>query len=77
METSRRNVLYFTSTNFKNNSNKKYIYMESRKMYWWTYLQGRNRDADVENGHGDAVGEVEDETNWESSSEAYTLPCVK
>ena len=23
------------------------------KWYRWTYLQGRNRDADVENGHVD------------------------
>ena len=77
METSRRNVLYFTSTNFKNNSNKKYIYMESRKMYWWTYLQGRNRDADVENGLVDTVKEGEGGMNWESSIERYPLPCVK
>ena len=32
--------------------------------YWWTYLQGRNRDTGVENGRVD-VGEGEDVTNWE------------
>ena len=33
-----------------------YIY-NLEKWYWWTYLQGRNTDADVENGLVDAVGE--------------------
>ena len=33
--------------------------MESRKWDWWTYLRGRNRDADVEDGVVDAVGEEE------------------
>jgi len=32
-----------------------YIY-NLEKWYWWTYLQGRNTDADVENGLIDAVG---------------------
>ena len=27
------------------------------KYYWWTYLQGRNRDGDIENRHVDTVGE--------------------
>ena len=34
------------------------------KWYWWIYLQGRNRDADAENG---LVGEEEGKPNWESS----------
>lgn len=50
METSRRNVLHSKSTTFKNNNNKKYIYMESTKMVLINYLQSRNRDTDVENG---------------------------
>ena len=29
------------------------IYVESRKMYRWTYLQSRNRDTDLENKHMD------------------------
>ena len=33
--------------------------MESKKKrYWWTYWQGRNKDADVENRLEDTVGEV-------------------
>ena len=27
----------------------RYIYMESRKMDWWIYLQGNKGDADIEN----------------------------
>jgi len=40
-------------------------------------LQGRNRDADVENGHVDAVGERESGMNWESSTDIHTLLCGK
>ena len=42
--------------------------MESRKivqMNLLTYLQDRNRDADIEKGHVDIVGEGEGGTNWE------------
>ena len=45
------------------------------KWYWWTYLQGRNRDSDRENRLVDTVGEEQGGTNWESSIEIYTLPC--
>ena len=57
------------------------------KRYWWTYLQGRNRD--VENRLVDTAGKGEGVMNWESSiaiqtlyrlshqgSPIYTLPCV-
>ena len=47
------------------------------KCYWWTYLQGRNRDADMEDSPVDTVGEEEGEMNWESSIDKYTPPCVK
>ena len=45
------------------------------KWYWWTYLQGRNRDADIENlgTHGEGEGGM----NSESSIEAFPLPYVK
>ena len=33
------------------------------KWYWWTYLQGRNRDADVENGLLGTAGGGEDGAN--------------
>ena len=32
------------------------------KWYWWTYLQGRNRGTDVENGLVDTVGEQTERT---------------
>ena len=50
----------------KNKNHVLTIYMESRKMYSWTYLQGRNRDPDIENRLMDTVGEGEGETIWES-----------
>ena len=37
--------------------------------YRLTYLQGRNRDTDVENGHVDM--------NWELGIDMCALPCVK
>ena len=46
------------------------------KWYWWTYLQGRNGNIDVENGL-DMTGKVEEGTNWESSTDIYIWPCVK
>ena len=42
------------------------------KWYRWTYLQGRNRDADVENRHVVTVGTGEGETNWESSVQSLS-----
>ena len=46
------------------------------KWYTWTYIQGRNRDADIENGLWTQV-EGEGGTNWENCIEIYTLPYVK
>ena len=40
-------------------------------------MQGWNRDADIENGLVDTVGEGEGGTNSKSSIETYILPCVK
>ena len=37
--------------------------MES-SMYWWTYLQGTNRDADVEDGPVHTAGGGEGGMNW-------------
>ena len=50
--------------------------MESRKRYWWTYLQD-NRDADVENRLVGTAGEGEGGTNWESSADIFILPPAK
>ena len=45
--------------------------------YWCTYLQGRNREADVEDILVETVGEGESGTNWEGSTDicnvSYTL----
>ena len=52
-------------------------YMWSReKQYRWTYLQDRNRDADVEKGHVDTKGGRRRGIHWESNIDRYTLPCV-
>ena len=45
--------------------------------YWWDYFQGRNRDADKENGLVNTELEWEGGKNWERSVDRYTLPCVK
>ena len=38
----------------------------------WTYLQGKNRDVDVDNRLVDTVGEEEGEMNWESRIDMQT-----
>ena len=40
-------------------------------------MQGRNRDVDVQNGHVDPGGDGEGGTNWEITTDIYTVPCVK
>ena len=47
------------------------------KWHWWTYLQGRNKDTDVENGRVDTAGEGEGGMNGETRFDINTLPCVK
>ena len=47
------------------------------RWYWWTYLQGSNRDADIENRLADTVGEGEGGTNREISIEIYALLYVE
>ena len=48
-------------------------YMESRKMVWWPYLQRRNRGTDIENKFVNPAGKGEGGTNWERSTDTYTL----
>ena len=43
--------------------------MDLEKWYWWTYLQGRNRDA--ENRLVDTEGKEEGEWNWEQQWNVY------
>ena len=50
--------------------------MESRKRYWWTYLQGSNGNTDIENRLLDTVEEEEAGMIWESIIETYTLVSV-
>ena len=45
------------------------------RWYWWTYLQGINGDADIENSIRDTVGEGKGRTNWESNMETYIAIC--
>ena len=35
------------------------------KWYWWTYLQGRNKEVDVESGLDDMGWEGEAGAKWE------------
>ena len=51
--------------------------MESRKRYWWTYFQGGNGDANLENRIVDTVVEGESATDGESSINIYTLSDVR
>ena len=39
----------------------------------WTYLQGKNRDVDVDNRLVDTVGEEEGEMNWESTIDIQNI----
>ena len=47
------------------------------KWCWWTYLQGRNRDPDIEDRPVDTAGEGKGRMNWENDVATYTLPHVK
>ena len=54
-----------------------HIYVHLERWYWWTYLQGSNGDAHMENRLVDTVWEGDGWTNWDSSMETYTLPYLK
>ena len=43
----------------------------------WIYLQGKNRDVDVQNELADTEGEGTSGMNWENSTDIYTLSCIK
>jgi len=47
------------------------------KQYWWNYLQRSNGDAVVDNGLVDTAGDWEGRTNWERSTNIYTLSNIK
>ena len=44
----------------------------NKKMYWWTYFQGRNRGRDMQNGLVDTAGGSDRQTNQESSTDTHT-----
>ena len=46
------------------------------KWYWWTYRQGWNEKANIENGLVDTVG-GEGGMKWNSSIDIHTLSCGK
>ena len=46
------------------------------RWYWWTYLQGRNRVTDIQNGPVDTAGK-EVVGNTERVLLTYTLSCIK
>ena len=47
------------------------------RWYWWAYVQGRNRDTDIENRLVDTVWGREGSTSWERSMETDTLLHMK
>ena len=47
------------------------------RLYWWNYLQGRNRDEGINNRFVDTAREGESGKNWEGSIKTYTLPYVR
>ena len=47
------------------------------RLYWWTYTQGSNGDADIEKKLVNSGGEGEGGKNWESSIETYPLSYLK
>ena len=50
--------------------------MESRKMVWWTFLQGSSGDTDIENRLTDMEWERKERwMNGESGMETYTTIC--
>ena len=46
-------------------------------MVLMSQFSGHNGDANIENRLLDTVGEGDSGTNWESSSEEYTLSYIK
>ena len=70
------NTEWTKSEKQRQTSNSKAYIWNLERWYWWTYLQGSNRDSDIENRLVNTAGEGEGGANWESSIETYTLPCV-
>ena len=73
--------IYLTEWNKSERDKKMYInalMWNLEKCYQWTYLQGRNRDADVENRYVDMERGKEGDTKWERRIDVHTrLLCVR
>ena len=54
-----------------------HTYEIEEKIVLMNLLQGRNRDTDTEDRFVDTVGEGEGGTNQDSSTDTYTLSCIK
>ena len=52
------------------------MYVEFRKIVQINLVPGRNRDVDIENGHGGHRGERGGGINWEIRLDVNTLPCA-
>ena len=70
---------YYTEWN-KSEREKQILYIKAytwnlERWYWWTYLQGSNGDADIQNRLMNTVGEGEGGTNWGSVIETYIIIC--
>ena len=59
----------------KSEREKQILTCVSKVQKWsrWAYLQHKNKDIDVENGHVDAEVEGEGEAIWKSRNDIYTL----
>ena len=75
-ETMTTTKIFIFSINRKTNVYFLYIYVESKKMVWVSYLQGRNRDTDVEMYLWTQQGK-ERMGQMERGIEKYTLSWVK
>ena len=64
----------------KSGSEKQILYINTyvwnlEKYHWWTSVEGRNRNTDVENKLENTVGEGEGGRNWDSSIETCIAMC--
>ena len=63
-------------TDWSKSEREKQIYINAyiwnlEKLYWWTCLQGRNRDSAIKKSLMDTERAGEHGMNWESSIEIY------
>ena len=76
-EVDKPRVYYTDEVNQKQISNPNAYLWNLERWQWWTYLQGSNRDTDIESKLEDKAGEGEGGANGESIKEAYAISYVK